>query len=55
MITFDPVYVGDNTFQMQELSFEQCLKISIIAPNLNEKRLTAFLKSALDSVFDPWF
>ncbi len=22
MITFDPVYVGDNTFQMQELSFE---------------------------------
>lgn len=53
MITFDPVYVGDNTFQMQELSFEQCLKISIIAPNLNEKRLTAFLKSALDSVFDP--
>ncbi|MFX4817113.1 hypothetical protein ABTB66_18045, partial [Acinetobacter baumannii] len=37
----------------QELSFEQCLKISIIAPNLNEKRLTAFLKSALDSVFDP--
>ncbi|HDH1656668.1 TPA: hypothetical protein PIV11_003753, partial [Acinetobacter baumannii] len=53
MITFDPVPIGDSTFQMQELSFEQCLKISIIAPNLNEKRLTAFLKSALDSVFDP--
>ncbi len=43
MITFDPVYVGDNTFQMQELSFEQCLKISIIAPNLNEKDLQLFL------------
>ncbi|EPK2751931.1 hypothetical protein JID35_002436 [Acinetobacter baumannii] len=52
MITFDPVPIGDSTFQMQELSFEQCLKISIIAPNLNEKRLTAFLKSALDNV-DP--
>lgn len=49
MITFDPVPVGENTFLMQELSFEQCLKISIIAPNFNEKRLTAFLKSALDS------
>lgn len=52
MITFDPVYVGENTYQMQELSFEQCLKISIIAPNFNEKRLSAFLKSALDNV-DP--
>lgn len=37
MITFDPVPIGDSTFQMHELSFEQCLKISIIAPNLNEK------------------
>lgn len=38
MITFDPVPVGENTFLMQELSFEQCLKISIIAPNFNEKK-----------------
>ncbi|WP_336964217.1 hypothetical protein [Acinetobacter pittii] len=53
MITFDPVSVGENTYQMQELSFEQCLKISIIAPNLNEKRLTAFLKSALENMVDP--
>ncbi|MGM7311151.1 hypothetical protein ACOI3P_15720, partial [Acinetobacter baumannii] len=52
MITFDPVPIGDSTFQMHELSFEQCLKISIIAPNLNEKRLSAFVKSVLDNV-DP--
>ncbi|MCD1040278.1 hypothetical protein B4S41_16490, partial [Acinetobacter baumannii] len=52
MITFDPVPIGESTFQMHELSFEQCLKISIIAPNLNEKRLSAFVKSVLDNV-DP--
>lgn len=37
MITFDPVSVGGNTYKMQELSFEHCLKISIITPNFNEK------------------
>lgn len=42
MITFDRVYVGENTYQMQELSFEQCLKISIIAPNFNEKDFQLF-------------
>ena len=47
MMSFNPIQINNKTFQLQELTFNQALKISAIDPKYNEKRLSEFLKSAL--------
>jgi len=47
MLTFDPVPVGNNTYQMQEIIFNDSLKVAVIDKSLNEKRISAFLSHVL--------
>lgn len=48
MIQFDPVLIGDYTYQMTEITFNASLKVTVIDKSLNEKRMTAFLSSILN-------
>lgn len=47
MLTFDPVPVGNNTYQMQEIIFNDSLKVAAIDKSRNEKRISAFLSHVL--------
>jgi len=47
MLSFDPVPIGNNTYQLQEIVFNDALKVAAINQRLNEKRISAFLSHAL--------
>ncbi|GAA5003189.1 hypothetical protein GCM10023206_06660 [Acinetobacter puyangensis] len=53
MITFDDVKIGPNLYQLKELTFNEALKVSVIQKDLNEKRITEFLRNVLVSDQDP--
>ncbi|UUM26364.1 hypothetical protein NQU59_11705 [Acinetobacter colistiniresistens] len=47
MLVFDPIPIGENAYQLTELTFNDALKVSAIDYKLNEKRISAFLGHAL--------
>lgn len=47
MIQFDPVPVGQSSYQLTEITFNDSLKVAVIEKRLNEKRITEFLKATL--------
>ena len=47
MLSFDPVPIGNNMYQLQEIVFNDALKVAAINQRLNEKRISAFLSHAL--------
>ena len=47
MLTFDPIQIGTNTYQLNEITFNEALKVSALESKLNEKRITLFLANAL--------
>lgn len=49
MLNFDPIPIGGKTYQLNEISFNEALKVAAIDPKLNEKRITAFLSQALQN------
>ena len=49
MLNFDPIPIGGQTYQLNEISFNEALKVAAIDPKLNEKRITAFLSQALQN------
>lgn len=49
MLTFDPVSIGNTTYQMQEIDFNNALKVATIDQRLNEKRISEFLKHILNN------
>lgn len=52
MLIIDDLKIANKTFKFHELTFNELLPISIIHPDLNEKRLTAFVNLATGSQFD---
>ena len=53
MLSFDPVPIGNNTYQLQEIVFNDALKVAAINQRLNEKRISAFLSHALSNKEQP--
>lgn len=53
MITFDPIEINGITYQFRELTFNDGVKISVIDRKWQEKRLSEFLRLALDGQHDP--
>ncbi len=53
MLSFDPVPIGNNTYQLQEIVFNDTLKVAAINQQLNEKRISAFLSHALSNKEQP--
>jgi len=49
MLNFDPIPIGGKTYQLNEISFNEALKVAAIDPKLNEKRITSFLSQALQN------
>lgn len=47
MLNFDPIPIGENTYQLNEVTFNEALKVAAIDHKLNEKRITSFLGHAL--------
>lgn len=47
MLNFDPIPIGEQTYQLNEVTFNDALKVAAIDPKLNEKRITSFLAHAL--------
>ncbi|MEN3978280.1 hypothetical protein [Acinetobacter sp. CWB-B33] len=48
MLTFDPVQIGNNIYQLHEIEFNNALKVAAIDQRLNEKRISEFLRHILD-------
>lgn len=53
MLSFDPVPIGNNTYQLQEIVFNDALKVAAINQRLNEKRISVFLSHALQNKEQP--
>ena len=53
MLSFDPMPIGNNTYQLQEIVFNDALKVAAINQRLNEKRISAFLSHALSNKEQP--
>lgn len=53
MIFFDPICIGTRLYQLQEITFNGALKVSVIPKQLNEKRLSEFLRNSLLNGPDP--
>jgi hypothetical protein len=53
MLSFDPVPIGNNTYQLQEIVFNDTLKVAAINQQLNEKRISVFLSHALPNKEQP--
>jgi len=49
MLNFDPIHIGGQTYQLNEITFNEALKVAAIDPKLNEKRITSFLSQALQN------
>lgn len=49
MLNFDPMPIGEQTYQLNEITFNDALKVAAIDPKLNEKRITLFLSHALQN------
>lgn len=47
MLYFERLQVGQNNYQLNEVSFKEAIKTSMLKREWNEKRLTEFLKYAL--------
>ncbi|WP_026470387.1 hypothetical protein [Alkanindiges illinoisensis] len=47
MLTFDAIPIGPTTYTPQELTINDCLKVAVVSQQLNEKRVTVFLKGML--------
>lgn len=47
MLYFERLQVGQNNYQLNEVSFKEAIKISYLKREWNEKRITEFLKYAL--------
>ena len=47
MLNFDPIPIGEQKYQLNEVTFNDALKVAAIDPKLNEKRITSFLAHAL--------
>ncbi|MDA0697650.1 MAG: hypothetical protein O2793_14730 [Proteobacteria bacterium] len=48
-LIFDPIPIAENNYQLNEIAFNDALKVAAIDPKLNEKRITAFLSFALNN------
>lgn len=53
MLDFDAITIGDNTYQLNELIFNDALKVSAIDYRLNEKRISSFLGHSLGNMVSP--
>ncbi|SDB87057.1 hypothetical protein [Acinetobacter boissieri] len=53
MITFNPITIHDQHYQMHEISFNDALKVSVIPQIQNERRLSEFLRATLKGTVDP--
>lgn len=53
MITFNPITIQDQHYQMHEITFNDALKISAIPQAQNERRLSEFLRATLKGSVDP--
>ncbi len=47
MLSFDPISIGENSYQLNEVTFNEALKVSAVDAKLNEKRISAFLSQSL--------
>ena len=53
MITFRPIQIGNVEYLLDELTFNDGIKISVIDKKLDEMRLSEFLRHALVEKHDP--
>ncbi|QHJ83177.1 MAG: hypothetical protein [Bacteriophage sp.] len=53
MITFRPIQIGNVEYLLDELTFNDGIKISVIDKKLDEMRLSEFLRNALVEKHDP--
>ncbi|NNP70374.1 hypothetical protein [Acinetobacter sp. Ac_5812] len=53
MLVFDPMPIGENAYQLSEVTFNDALKVSAIGKQLNEKRISAFLGYSIGNMNQP--
>ncbi|RSN83396.1 hypothetical protein EA770_07320 [Acinetobacter baumannii] len=53
MLDFEAIPIGNNIYQLNELTFNDALKVSAIDFRLNEKRISSFLGHALGDMSSP--
>ena len=47
MLNFDPIHIGENSYKLNEITFNEALKVSAVDAKLNEKRISEFLSHSL--------
>lgn len=52
MISFDLIHLNEQVYQLQEITFNGAIKVSMVDVALNEKRITVFLNEVLNGIYD---